>query len=112
MSTWKVGQKCVVVRFSSQPSGVGLAKLRKNTVYTVREVTNYTCVGLRLEEVINPEVKTTHGFMERSYEAEYFRPLVTKTQEEDVRAIKSALRDMPAETRLDRLAELMSENWP
>ena len=38
-----------------------------------------------------------------------FRPLVTKTQAEDVRAFKSMLRDMPATERLDRLAELMNE---
>jgi hypothetical protein len=52
--------------------------------------------------VVEPYPNTTHAFV-----AERFRPLVTRTQEQDVRAIKSALRDMPAETRLDRLLELL-----
>lgn len=43
------------------------------------------------------------------YAIKNFRPLVTRTQEQDVRALKSMLRDMPAESRLDRLLEALDE---
>jgi hypothetical protein len=38
-----------------------------------------------------------------------YRPLITRTQAQDVRAIKSMLRELPAETRLDRLLEALDE---
>jgi len=41
------------------------------------------------------------------YQASFFRPLVTRSQSEDVAAIKKLVEDMPITERLDRLAELL-----
>lgn len=46
---------------------------------------------------------------EAGFDMTRFRPIVTRTQEQDVRTIKSMLRDMPAESRLDRLLEELNE---
>lgn len=54
--------------------------------------------------VVEPYPNTMHAFV-----AERFRPLITRIQEQDVAAIKSMLRELPAETRLDRLLEALDE---
>lgn len=42
-------------------------------IYTVRELTGYGCVGLLLEEIINPKLLTTGGMVELSFDVIMFR---------------------------------------
>lgn len=66
----------------------------------------YDGVCLTFDEI--PEEQTSHGYTAKcSYALNCFQPLVTLRQ--DIRMFKSMLRDMPQETRLDRLMELLNE---
>lgn len=62
-------------------------------VYTIRDVDadSYGEVVVRLREIRNPVVRTQEGMLERAYEAWLFRPLVSKTQEQDVELFRHLL---------------------
>lgn len=103
MSDWaKPGVKCQCINADWQNvSGTSVAPLAQlGHIYTIRD----TEMRLGRLCLCFMELPPDHG-----YQATSFRPLVTRTQEQDVRAIKSMLRELPAETRLDRLLEALDE---
>lgn len=94
MSAWvRVGAKCVCVDNSAHRTD-GAALLIKGAVYTIRAIED--CgphgFGLLLVEVVNSPVRYVSGFSEPVYRIDRFRPLVTKTQEQDL-ALFSHLLD-------------------
>jgi len=83
MSWAKVGAKCVCVDDSVAPY-MG-DRLIKGTVYTVIGFCGPDYTGA--EGVVLKEVKSDYPFG-RGYRVERFRPIVTKTQSEDVAMFK------------------------
>lgn len=84
MTSWaKVGAKCVYVhRHNGQ---VTRKPLEYMGVYTIRTVVSHPYlneIGIYLEGVVN-EIHPLYG-MEKGYSLSAFRPLVTRTQEQDV----------------------------
>lgn len=85
--SWAVrGAKVVAIEASSKPK-----RNETNVVvgftYTIREVVVFEGygAGLRVEEIVNPIVGSTVGFLERAFPIEMFRPLVPqKTEAEDL----------------------------
>lgn len=58
---------------------------RVNGVYTIRGVFLYKgVVGMRMAEIVNPPVQFNHGCVEPAFGLGCFRPLITKTQEQDI----------------------------
>lgn len=101
----RIGAKvvCVDAAWSSIPPA---NPLRLRATYTITDVVSefnefHPNGRLLLDEVDNP-IKSGWGFA-----VQRFRPVHTLRQ--DVRAIKSALREMPVTERLDRLMELLDE---
>lgn len=105
MSSWaKVGVRCICIRAETIGSWRGLAPVNGQTyVITKFSQSMFTDVpqahfatldGLPIHE--NCRVKLDR-----------FRPLITRTQDEDVDAFKSLLQDMPLTERLDRIGELL-----
>jgi len=92
------------------PVGVwGIRNAEAGKVYTIRAIPETDdSYGFLLEEIDNSHVKNVNG-REPSFSPARFRPLITKSQQEDIRMIKSLVREMPATERLDRLAELLDE---
>jgi len=88
----------------------GPMPLAIKAIYTIKDVHTDPSgdLAIRLEE-IRHWATYWRGGPETGFNPSRFRPLVTKTQAEDVRAFKSMLRELPATSRLDRLAELLDE---
>lgn len=119
MSVWpSVGMKCICVSngagTAASVTGVryplsiwGIENAVKGAQYTVREVVDTLYgIGLLIEEIDNRHVRTVTGD-EVSFLLSRFRPLITRTKDEDVAAFKSLLQDMPLTKRLDRIGELL-----
>lgn len=88
MSAWaKPGVKCVLVE-DNWPAGsfYGTEVLPVvGTAYTVRELVQIQGFLLcRLVEIRNPTLDYRQGFMECAFDVGRFRPLVVRTQEQDV----------------------------
>jgi hypothetical protein len=102
MSAWaKPGVKCVCID-GVRPESWGFQKLgtgpKTDGVYTISEVRDVKGIHvLVLKEF--PDVPGT------GWETSHFRPLITRTQEDDVRLIKSLLLEdaglVPAGVELD-----------
>lgn len=110
MSVWpSVGMKCVCVNnrfpdsdFIAPPDRL----LVRGAIFTISAVLvdgGETCIHLR---EITREISPKHGRRLPFYLSR-FRPLITRTQDEDVAAFKSLLQDMPLTERLDRIGELL-----
>lgn len=91
MLDWaKPGNKVVCVRSPSTKFLRGHEGPKVNQVYTIRSVSSGTntfgeqAIGFRLVELVLPEWNTTDGIMEPLFSSDCFRPLVTKTIEEDM----------------------------
>lgn len=103
MSAWaKPGVKCVCVGRPKSTDFRGI--IRVPDVYetlTIRDVfigvlsDGTEAVTLRFSEIQNPVVDTTHGMVERGYWAAHFRPLVTRTQEQDLALFTPILDSLP-----------------
>lgn len=70
---------------------------KERGVYTVREVYSYKgLVGVRLDEIMNPNIPFRDaGLAEPSFGVKYFRPLVTKTQEQDIEMFRKIVNQEP-----------------
>lgn len=100
MSSWaKPGVKCVCIRAFNYPSNRYQLPV-KGQVYTVRNVEPgegvYAHAGpfIRLVELTNPPHHSDG--VEPSFQASFFRPLITKTQEDDVAMFRHHLAGTPA----------------
>lgn len=106
MSAWaKPGVKCVFLgippgKYVAQPESIHIPEA--GAVLTVRDVRQNaqgeTC--LRFVEIINPTVATQCGTAERGYEAFCFRPLITRTQEQDLELFRPLLVPNPVDAGL------------
>jgi hypothetical protein len=88
MSSWaKPGVKCVCVD-DTWPAGswYGVEALpTRRTEYTIRSLVD--CAGVpccRLEEIVNAPLDYQEGVVEAAFALSRFRPLITRTQEQDV----------------------------
>lgn len=98
MSAWaRPGVKCVCVD-ASPGKTPGLATLVTGRVYTIRTVED--CgqygIGLILAEVRNATLFYTTGVSEPVYRVDRFRPLITRTQEQDVALFRQIIAQVPA----------------
>lgn len=103
LPSWaRVGQK-VVATIDVVESGwpwEPVKTIGKGTILTIRSVYSVPeGVGLRFVEVVNPEVLTTVGMIERVYDAKDFRPLISKSIEDDL-AIFAPLLNTKSEKEL------------
>jgi len=106
MTSWvKPGAKCVCIDAVFVAPRAEVPLPIKNTIYTVARVDERFPYGLCVELSELPPIPGGPLW----WAIRRFRPLITRTQEQDVRAIKSLLRDLPDETRLDRIAELLND---
>lgn len=97
----RVGAKVVMVDGSADLDGDTFATGR---IYIIKAITEeFSEPAIKCHRDDQPAIGMEWSRLSR------FRPLVIRTQEQDVRAIKSMLRDMPAESRLDRLLEALGE---
>lgn len=102
MSAWaKVGAKCVCVA-NGFASACKINEPEIGATYTIRTVEKYgDKIGVRLVEVSNPATLwfDRHGRSKNDWEPcfliEWFRPLITKTQEQDAELFRSLLTDLP-----------------
>lgn len=85
LSSWvRVGSRVVCVEtFSASPYAETLPV--KGEVYTIREVAwcGLEC-GVHLREIENPVREYMHGWSEAYFSIDGFRPLITRSQEQDV----------------------------
>jgi hypothetical protein len=105
MSAWAApGAKCVCVDAShwnaTSDSLIGWAELPvEGEVYEIREVVNWLGdTGLRLVGVNNPLIPCLYG--EIAFNVTRFRPLITRTEEEDVAKFRHLLTPSPIGARL------------
>lgn len=104
----KPGAACVCVDVISRLNGLSLPSLVEGRVYTIEAIGPYPvgrfkgspCVWLL---GVPNKADTFKAFL-----LERFRPLVSRTQEQDVEMFLSLLNPSPLE-RLDRLMEIMNE---
>jgi hypothetical protein len=99
MSSWaRPGVKCVFVGVPSwaKPDWRGIAAPSLHHVYTIRDVVLYEgSVLVRLAEIVNPVIDLDNGRAERCYPLICFRPLISKTQEQDVELFRHHLTGAP-----------------
>ncbi len=96
-----VGMKCECIDdslWSCEPEP-GYEHPKKGDILTVIEVCMDSKTGLVFAEKSRDDV----------YWVVLFRPLVTKTQEDDVGMFKELTSDIPPSARLDLLAELLNQ---
>lgn len=94
MASWaRPGVKVVYIGVPewAKPDYRGIQALGLGRTYTIRDTVLWDLLCIRLEEVVNPVIKTRVGFTERAYPLICFRPLVTKTQEQDVELFRHLL---------------------
>lgn len=100
LPSWaRVGQKVVCIAGFQQ--GESAASIQKDQILTIRSIyvdRNLEC-GLRFVEIVNPEVLTSEGVMERVYHVKDFRPLISKSIEDDL-AIFAPLLNTKSEEEL------------
>lgn len=113
----KPGVKCMCVddELYDPPANIeyvrGLDGISRGAVYTIREVfidPFEDNVQVRLAEIWRPQAPEENTGIEAGYRIERFRPLITKTQEQDVEMFLRLASPSPFE-RLDLLAERMNE---
>lgn len=70
----RIGDKVVCINdgFKSQYNEI---LPRKGQMYTIREVTNFGCPGIRLVEIVNPSKQYRNIYGECSFETDAFRPV-------------------------------------
>ncbi len=100
MTSWaKPGVKCVCI-LNAIPGGYGDEKLPvKGVTYTVRAV-HVDGDASWLQEIRNPRRHYADG-EEVCFLTEGFRPLITKSQDEDVALFRRLLADAPLSEELD-----------
>jgi hypothetical protein len=84
LPSWaRVGQKVVAtIRFEA---GVYAKPIEKGCILTIRKVFfGRKAVGLLFLEIVNEKVWTFEGEMERSYDISGFKPLISKSIEDDI----------------------------
>lgn len=92
MSAWaRPGVKCVCVATSHAALDLGFAAPIVGRVYTIREVLDGPRFsdgvidhGVRLVEIVNPPARFGTTTTEPAWVVAKFRPIITKTQEQDV----------------------------
>lgn len=101
MSAWaKPGVKCVCVTDVGFDAALkyGMAIPFAGRTYTIREVREFDFgVGVLLAEVVNRPAEWANGVSEAAWQIECFRPLVTRTQEQDVAIFMPMLRTEKAD---------------
>lgn len=111
MSSWaKPGVKCVCVKSTPWVNYVDRGPSRYPIVFptyrqvlTVREVHNsYGGVGLRFEEIRNEPlwIDEQGNSSEAMFDAELFRPIIEKTEEQDVAKFRHLLSPSPVDVGL------------
>lgn len=88
MSAWaKPGVKCVCLGFPPGRSlGWGIETVPvKDQILTIREVeTVEGYAAIRFEEIVNPPLAYHEFVGEAMFDPAYFRPIISKTQEDDI----------------------------
>lgn len=98
MSNWaKPGVKCVCVD-NIIPIGPEVMQcLEAGKMYTIRAVEHFEGgMGITVNEIVNPSFMYNEGISEPVYRLDRFRPLITRTQEQDVALFKSLLNKVVA----------------
>lgn len=93
LPSWvKVGAKCVALY--NFPGTPGAKALSINSILTIRDWAyspEYGMWCLMFFEIYNEPVNTREGFLERGYALFAFKPLTTKTIEDDMEIFASLL---------------------
>jgi hypothetical protein len=88
LPSWaRVGQKvvCVIPMVEKDVSWEPIKPIAEETVLTIRKVwTNGAIWGFYFREVRNPVTQTSEGYLERGYPIQHFKPLISKTIEDDL----------------------------
>lgn len=100
MSAWvKVGAKCVCVDGEQGPmwhaNFDGCRLPTKGHVYTIRAIDSLH--GLLLSEIRNRRVRWVGGYVELHFRVDRFRPIITRTQEDDVALFRDLLETVGAD---------------
>lgn len=83
----RVGAKVVCVNAARlyPPQRTDEATPAEGQTYTIREVVDYCyAIGLRLVEIVNRPHDYADGCLECAFVIDAFRPLTTRTQEQDL----------------------------
>lgn len=91
---FEVNQKIVCVRDDWTSDRTEILP-KKGETYTIREITNFGFVALRLKEIVNPGRQYEEMFGEVTFDASHFRPLIDDHIEEICEKVEYEVQHEP-----------------
>lgn len=114
----RVGVRCVKVRIFQQVGEIPPcwieSRPRIGEKLTIRAVEPHPIngtIGLRFLEHVNPVLLCSAGLYEIAFDVRCYAPLVSRTESQDVAAIKKLVDELPILERAMLYEEVLNEQW-